>query len=166
MKNLFAVLFVFSLLFAGCDPEIGDSCSQNIDCSTTGDLICDTASPNGYCTIANCTESSCPEGSRCIAFYPVQSLIYECNPQTEDSISSLTPTDDCLAGEVCLSSGYCASTDYETRFCMKKCSSQDDCRGGYECRETNTYGSQKVPGENENYATVSTVKFCGPGELP
>lgn len=165
MKNFIFIIFSIFFLFA-CDEEIGDSCSVNSDCSTSGDRICDTASPGGYCTIEGCTASSCPSGSRCIAFFPVESLIYTCQPETEDLLGSETATDDCTQDEICLQNGFCAPKIYEKRYCMKKCSGNGDCRSNYECRTSGIHGSQKVPGEDENIYNTGTTKFCAPGDLP
>ena len=54
----------------GCKPEIGDSCRLSTDCSTTGDRLCDTSMPGGYCTLFNCTQGSCPSESVCVEFHP------------------------------------------------------------------------------------------------
>ena len=63
------------LVGSGCAAEIGDSCSTNIDCSTSGDRICDTAQPDGYCTIEGCSANSCPEEGVCIRFFPAAFLL-------------------------------------------------------------------------------------------
>lgn len=155
------VLFIMGVLVA-CDDEIGDSCSQNADCSSSGNRLCDTSMPGGYCTVEGCSSDSCPDGSACIAFYPVGSLIHSCNPTTEDRLGDAAATDDCLPTEVCLTSGFCAPVSLERRFCMKKCGGDGDCRDAYECRTSGDHGSQKVPRENQNYATVGTSRFCAP----
>ncbi len=53
---------------SGCAPEIGDDCESSIDCSVNSERICDTASPGGYCTIANCDADTCPEDAVCVEF--------------------------------------------------------------------------------------------------
>lgn len=58
-----AAIFV---VLAGCQPEIGDSCSNSIDCSANNTRICDTASEKGYCTIRGCDPDSCPGGALCV----------------------------------------------------------------------------------------------------
>jgi hypothetical protein len=55
-------------LCGGCTAEIGDECSANVDCSTSGDRACDTSAPGGYCTILDCRADSCPEESVCVAW--------------------------------------------------------------------------------------------------
>ncbi len=155
-----ASIFVCSLLLLGCDAEIGDSCSVNVDCSTSGDRVCDTSQPGGYCTVEGCSASSCPSGSRCVAFFPTASLTAPCDPLTEDVLDTSVSTDDCDVDEVCLKSGYCAPRYLQRTYCMKKCSSGGDCRDKYECRETGVLGTQRLPGEDESYGTVSDVKIC------
>ena len=54
---------------AACTPNIGDECSNSLDCSQGGDRLCDITQPNGYCTIYNCEPDTCPEGDGvCVAF--------------------------------------------------------------------------------------------------
>jgi len=67
---LLASLGVVALLAVGCSPEIGDDCSTSIDCSANGDRICDTAQPDGYCTVRGCEQGTCPEEAVCVEFRP------------------------------------------------------------------------------------------------
>jgi hypothetical protein len=100
-------LIPLSALLLGCPPKIGKSCSLSTDCSQLGDRLCDTNQPDGYCTIFNCEPDNCPE-SICVGFDP-----------------SLDPA--------------CRSVDdgrwprFQRSFCMAPCSSDGDCRDGYEC---------------------------------
>lgn len=57
-------------LFVGCKPEIGDSCKLSTDCSITGDRLCDTSQPDGYCTVFNCDPGTCPDEAMCVEFHP------------------------------------------------------------------------------------------------
>ena len=50
----------------------------------------------------------------------------------------------CAADEFCLDAGLCAPLSKELRYCVKTCSSNDDCRGGYECRLAGTRGSMAL----------------------
>ena len=50
----------------------------------------------------------------------------------------------CMADEVCLNEGLCARQSTELRYCVKTCSSGDDCRAGYECRLAGTRGSMAL----------------------
>lgn len=54
-------------LLVGCQPKIGDSCSQSTDCSIRGDRTCDTSQPGGYCTVQSC-RTGCPDNAACVAF--------------------------------------------------------------------------------------------------
>ena len=155
---------VFSVLLAagasGCANEIGDSCSSNVECSPNGDRICDTAQRDGYCTIAGCGLRTCPEEAACIRFFPAAFLSHACDPQTEDAIDpALTPSNDCTPDEICLSSGYCAVFSLEHRFCMRTCEHDDDCRDGYECRQTGTSGAEVVK-DPERSGSPPVVRFC------
>ena len=164
LTNLTFILFVNSVFLIGisCEAEIGDSCSSSTDCSSKGDRICDVSSPGGYCTISGCQADSCPSESVCISFYPPELLVQPCNPITEDAWGENT-SNDCNESEVCLSSGYCAPTIFEHRYCMKKCSKDSDCRSNYKCIETSTAPyAQKTPNDSQNTATTGFAKFCSP----
>ncbi len=63
-----AVLFALVGVLAGCAPAIGDDCDVSIDCSVSGERLCDIASPGGYCTIQNCDQDSCPDGAVCVEY--------------------------------------------------------------------------------------------------
>lgn len=154
----FQLLSVIALL-AGCSAAVGDECSTNLDCSPNGDRICDTAQKGGYCTVQGCTYDSCPEEAFCISFYPAEFLLRSCVPETEDAVDpNVQATDDCLADETCLSSGFCAQRSLETRFCMAKCEGNGDCRGGYECRTTGTLGAEAVI--DPTRLDRSVFRFC------
>ncbi len=56
-----------AMAMAGCGSSIGDDCSTNADCPAGS--YCDKIMPGGLCTIANCRESDCPDGSTCVEFY-------------------------------------------------------------------------------------------------
>jgi hypothetical protein len=110
------VFFLTSLLVAGsaamgCTPSIGDKCVLSTDCSSRGDRLCDTSQPGGYCTIFNCEPDTCPEESQCVAFdQRVDPACYD--PQNW--------------------------ARFERTFCMKRCSSDSDCRSGYQCFDLST----------------------------
>jgi len=179
LRSLLAALAIAASLTAiGCGRSIGDECQINTDCSANGDRTCDMSQPGGYCTIEGCDQTSCPDNSACVRFFPEQYLSRPCNPACEDtdppqSSSPTSPasrcpdrapvcqaasrTDDCSADEVCLPAGMCAPRLNERRLCMKTCGNNDDCRGGYVCRAGGTLGS--VPLLADPCATLS---FCGP----
>src|SRR5690348_74537 len=50
----FAGALAAALIAVGCLPKIGDHCTTSLDCSQTGQRLCDTTQPDGYCTVFNC----------------------------------------------------------------------------------------------------------------
>lgn len=146
------------LLFApGCGAEIGDECVLSTDCSTTGERICDTSSPGGYCTIIGCDVGTCPDEAVCVRFFPVTSSNQMCDPATEDVTEN-----NCTADEVCTFSNTCAPRNSEVRFCMKTCGGNGDCRDKYECRGEELmrkHGGEPVPEPGEATGSKLT-KFC------
>lgn len=62
-------------LAAGCSPAIGDRCSTAVNCSITGDRVCDQASPGGVCTIFGCEDGSCPAEATCVRWRPEESRL-------------------------------------------------------------------------------------------
>ena len=59
-----------AIVFTGCAPAIGDSCSTNLDCSVTGERVCDLARPNGACTVLGCEADNCPDDAVCVRWRP------------------------------------------------------------------------------------------------
>ena len=132
---------------AACGEEIGDECSLSSDCSPQGDRVCDVSSPGGYCTIIGCNYDTCPDEAVCVRFFSVETTNLPCDPQTEDRMGG---TNDCTADELCTLQGSCVPRLAEVRFCMKSCSSSDDCRDDYECRDEalmREHGGEPVPPE-------------------
>jgi hypothetical protein len=110
LRLLAASTLGLAFLSFGCTPSIGDSCTLSTDCSLQGDRLCDTSQPNGYCTIFNCTDYSCPDNAACVLFHAnLQGCPYN------DRVPSRTARS----------------------FCMKSCTSDSDCRtsDGYVCRD-------------------------------
>lgn len=143
----------------GCMSTIGDSCATNVECSPSGDRICDTAQPDGYCTVQGCGPDTCPEEAVCIAFYPTAFLSVPCDPVTEDAVDpARAATDHCAQDEVCLSAGFCALFSLERRFCMKSCEDDSDCRDEYECRPTGRNGAEVV--RDRESPTTTLRRFC------
>ena len=107
---LLSLAIVLPLLSA-CTPGIGDKCTQSTDCSVTGTLVCDTSQSDGYCTVLNCTDNSCPNSAVCVMF---QSTVPGC---AYDDYQSPSRTG--------------------RSFCMAHCSRDSDCREseGYSCRD-------------------------------
>jgi hypothetical protein len=178
---------VFGLALAvlaggACKRQIGDDCKTAADCDPSGTRACDLSQPGGYCTIQGCDETSCPSEATCIRYFPTQFLTKPCNPFCEDracpaddgGVAQDGGTDDggaddggagattvirndCAADEICLDSGLCAPMATEKRYCVKVCSSNGDCRSGYECRLAGREGSM-VLSSNIN----ATTAFCAP----
>jgi hypothetical protein len=123
-------LLVLALFAAGCGKEIGDACIIGTDCDPNGQRICDSSQKEGYCTIQGCNFDTCPSESECIRFFTGQFNNKLCNAATED-----VSTDDCSLDELCNLEGHCVARSSEIRYCMRKCSSNGDCRDGYECRK-------------------------------
>lgn len=144
-------------LLAACGNKIGDSCSISSECSSQGDRLCDTTSPDGYCTIVGCDYDTCPSDSVCIRFFGVANTGRPCDPQTED-----IETDDCSPDELCSLSETCVPRTSETRFCMATCGSDGDCRDKYECRTLELmqmHGGEPVPPPGEAVSS-DPQPFC------
>ena len=166
-----AALVVCTVAALGCGREIGDECQTAAECNPNGSRQCDVSQPGGYCTITGCDEKSCPEEAVCIRYFPTEFLTLPCNSCCEDrpagsplppgcAEQGITcpdpPLDECTADQICLER-VCAPRSTERRFCAKGCGSNDDCRGGYECRLAGTRGSLALT------STVGgTVRFCAP----
>ncbi len=107
-----ALLFASLVAAAGCGHKIGDSCTQNVDCSPLGDRFCDLASPGGYCTIQGCDvmrdangnpllnsdgtpQTSCPDEAVCVRFFQ-QLADCPCDPALPDDCA---PSQHCLCDE-------------------------------------------------------------------
>jgi len=105
-----------AVLLLGCQPSIGDHCVQSTDCATTGQRLCDTSQPNGYCTIFNCEPNACPDGSGCIA----------------TNIEALG----------CAYDDRHAPSRFSRQLCLKTCGQTSDCREseGYACVTPAQYG--------------------------
>jgi hypothetical protein len=151
-------LLVLALFAAGCGKEIGDACIVNTDCDPNGQRICvDPNTKSGYCTIQGCDFDTCPSEAACIRFFTGQFNNKLCNPMTED-----VSTDDCSLDELCDLGGHCVARSSEVRYCMRKCSTDGDCRDGYECRDLTlmqAHGGEPVlaPGTPID---DSAPKFC------
>ncbi len=152
---------LLGVLGGGCSAEVGDSCSTNLECSPNGSRICDTAQPDGYCTVQGCGPSTCPEEATCVGFFPATFLSVACDPKTEDAVDpSIEQTNDCTGDEVCLQGGTCALFSLERRFCMKTCEDNSDCRAGYECRRAGTAGAEAVLDREATGGDTDVRRFC------
>lgn len=96
-RLLSLALVVFAGLAFGCKAEIGDSCKVSTDCSVTGDRLCDTSMPDGYCTQFNCSEGSCPDESVCVEFHPDAERF-----SRRFCVRGCEKASDCRPGYVCI----------------------------------------------------------------
>ena len=130
MRYRFVMLvWLVAAALGGCGKEIGDACIIATDCSPNGDRVCDPVSnsPGGYCTIQGCDVTTCPGEAACIRFFSGSFSNKECN--------FADPKDACSRDELCAVNGHCVARSSETRFCMRTCGDDSDCRDGYECRD-------------------------------
>jgi len=151
-------VFVLALVAVGCGKEIGDECIVSTDCSPNGDRQCDVSSTGGYCTIQGCDFDTCPEEAACIRFFTGNFSNVGCDPVTEDQ----GVDNACSLDELCSLVGKCVPENSEVRFCMRRCSADDDCRDGYECRNLTR---MKAHGGEPVLAPGQTIddrapKFC------
>lgn len=138
----------FALLAAviaatGCGKDIGDSCIISSDCDPGGTQICDTSSPEGYCTVQGCDVDTCPDEAVCVRFFTGSFENRDCS--------------QCSLDELCSNTGHCVPRSAEVRYCMAGCSDNGDCRDGYECRDSTL--QQAHGGEPIKSASL---KFCAP----
>jgi hypothetical protein len=172
---------VAALFVAGCGAKIGDSCRSNIDCSPLGDRFCDTAPVEGYCTEEDCGPTSCPSEAVCIRFFePLADVSCltgnssstalgrgTCTDINDRCVCDVTDSDgNCICAMTddttgqCVSNGHCAPSSTERHWCERSCSSDSDCRTGYECRRTGTFGAEPIPTFDEPVG--KPAKFCAP----
>lgn len=146
-----------------------------------------TPSGMGECTIEGCGRDSCPKEAACVKTYGSDFLSVACDPEREDlatacdvaelgeaacedrgcvpSIEDGTwtcpPRDDCEAREVCLPEGLCADEITARTSCRRKCSSDNDCRNGYECVLTGSQGVYRAP-DIDDPNNPANVHICMP----
>jgi hypothetical protein len=135
---------VACLLLGACTSEIGDECSTSSDCATTeSDRLCLTQAlegfPGGYCTEFNCDPGSCPKEAVCVGY------------RTE-----LANADECASG----------SNRLQRSYCMRSCSKDSDCRGGYACvdvSEETVWGAEVIEtGSRANKTKICALAYSGP----
>jgi len=113
-----------ALIALGCRAKIGDDCNMPADCSQTGDRLCDTTQPDGYCTIFNCDAGSCPDEAVCIGFSSVLSSV--AGDEEETTWACADPQ---------------SGSRFQRNFCMRSCDSSSDCRSGYRCLDLAASGN-------------------------
>lgn len=150
------------------------------------DLGVITTAGKGECTIDGCGRGTCPKEAACIKTYGTDFLSVACDPDREDVATfcdegpelceargclpndgdasgnyTCPPRNDCDTNEVCLPEGLCADEITARTSCRRKCSSDRDCRNGYECRLTGTQGVYRAP-DLDDYGNPSNVRICVP----
>jgi hypothetical protein len=150
-----ALLLLFAAQLAACGKKIGDECKTAFDCNQTDETrTCDISQPGGYCIIEGCDQRSCPDEAACVRFFPRLYLPAEpCNPQDPAACGF---TGKCIAdGDG--KQAKCAPLSSEIRRCVLMCDKDGDCRDGYECRTSGTYGSEALTD-----VPNGRVQFCSP----
>ena len=171
--SLRGALLALGVVLLGCQAKIGDACNRSIDCSFTGERLCDlsnrvnnagvpTPSGRGECTIEGCGRGSCPKEAACVKVYGSAFLTVACDPEREDRATEAgPPLDDCGAHEVCLPEGLCADELTARTSCRRKCKRNRDCRDGYHCVRTGSNGLYRAP-DLDNPANASETRICVP----
>ena len=149
----FLIATSIAIAVAGCGANIGDSCIVSSDCSIDGSRVCiDSDQAGGYCTIEGCDYDTCPSESTCVRFFTGSFQNEACTMQS-----------DCSDDEECTLPGFCAPRSAEVRYCMATCSSDGDCRDGYECRDYAkdiTDGGEPVLAPGDTLTSKNAPKFC------
>jgi hypothetical protein len=164
-----AFFLVAVVAVAGCGHQIGDSCGNNVDCSTLGDRFCDTSPPGGYCTVEGCDTGTCPSEAQCVRFF-VADLDKPCTYVGINQQGSCAVDEKCVCDFATISvtdhencvddKAHCAPVSSERRWCVKTCGGDGDCRSSdYECRITGTHASEPIPTLTD---PGTPVKFCAP----
>ena len=172
-------IVTLGVTLGACGKEIGDSCTNNVDCSPNGDRLClcsdctgsfGTPFTDGYCTVQGCDYSTCPDEAACIRFFTGDFDNRACDPGiAPDSCMPSGTTVCCSLDELCAINGHCVPRSSEVRYCMRTCDSDGDCRGGYECRSfdlAKQHGGQAVlppPKPSDPYVpntAQNSPKFC------
>jgi hypothetical protein len=157
-----AIAVLLAAVTAACSPKIGDSCSASTDCSQDNSRVCDTFSHDGYCTINGCDFGTCPSEAVCVQFFPGIENAANC------STDGNPDQDKCPSSEYCTIASQCAPRSIEQRFCMATCSSDGDCRDGYECRTEPLmikHGGQPVADPTATTSTIPNTPFCAPRRI-
>jgi hypothetical protein len=166
MRTVTVSLGVLLAAVCGCGHNVGDSCTQNVDCSPLGDRFCDLSAPGGYCTLEGCdirldtdgnNADSCPSESECVRFFTQietepcdptamptgcnadERCLCDCsNPDTGAClpVGSVCPNGDKVVGP---QPGHCAPETSERRWCMLRCSKDSDCRSDTDAQGQRLY---------------------------
>ncbi len=149
----------------------------------------ESVSGQGECTIDGCGRGTCPDEAACVKVYGTDFLTVACDPEREDvaatceaseatceargclpsaqtdeqgrTLYSCPPRNDCSSSEVCLPEGLCADEITARTSCRRKCSSNRNCRNGYECLLTGIQGVYRAPDLGDP-GNPSNVRICMP----
>lgn len=169
-RSILFAAAVCAVVGTGCRAKIGDACRRSTDCSLQGERICDLSNRingQGECIIEGCGRDSCPAEGACVKVYGSDFLSVSCDPEREDRATvdetnaTLPPRNDCAPHETCLLEGLCADEVSARTSCRAKCSSNRDCRGGYECKLTGTRGVYHTP-DPLDPTNVGQIRICHP----
>ncbi|MCO4762142.1 MAG: hypothetical protein KC502_11595 [Myxococcales bacterium] len=64
--SLMLAMVILAVCSSACSPTVGDACETSAACGSG--LICDLATPGGYCTRTPCRAGECPGESICVDF--------------------------------------------------------------------------------------------------
>lgn len=162
-------LIAHTFVLEGCQRRIGSPCRTSVDCSIRGERICDLShlvdgdgnqdpQGRGECTIDGCSPGSCPKEGICIQVYSTEFLSVACDPEREDRTREENRCDN---NEICLPEGLCADISSVRRSCRKECTSDRNCRAGYECRGTGSNGVY-VATDPADPTDIDTATICMP----
>ncbi|MCA9514444.1 MAG: hypothetical protein KC635_05840 [Myxococcales bacterium] len=85
-----AAVALLLLAAPACSNLVGDSCETSADCGSQ--MYCEQSLPDGYCTVRDCLDRTCPDEGICIRF-------------TEDVSYCMAPCEsksDCRDGYRCV----------------------------------------------------------------
>ena len=115
----------------------------------------------GYCTIQGCDFDTCPSEAECVRFFTGQFDNQHCDPTMPR-----TATERLLARRAVQARRPLRAAQLGVRYCMRKCSSDGDCRDGYECRKSrrrarrhgDVLGTRRRAGARAGRASSTTAR--------
>jgi hypothetical protein len=163
-RRLSLLVPVLALALGACGKDIGDSCSFSTDCDPNGARLCiDPTFHGGYCTIQGCDYSTCPDNSACIRFFTGNFANITCDPVAENNPTTPSNQRVCTPDQLCSIQGHCVARSSESRYCMKTCGNNGDCRDGYECRtftQMAAEGGEPVLAPGLQVTEKTAPKYC------
>lgn len=132
----------------GCNPDSGQTCTQNTDCTQGTDQICDKVQGSCVARVSTCPygtvcgkdtsqcEAACTQDSDCNADPKCQNGPCRCTNSQCEPISVCSTDTDCPAGKVCV-----LPPGATTGECGAECTTDQDCPQGEVC---SSIGSRSV----------------------